>query len=283
MKPFRWNLKKREQLGDLLVGDTDPFYEGYEQELAECSAKVIARSANKRIVFVGRSPENIFDYLSGVLQGTEHENKLDILNISIRFRRIDETKVASPKAYEALKEHCISLGISPQDILSEPKGICFADLVSTGRTFESLFEFIRDWSIEDNLDFPAIVRKLSFIGITQRTKNSPNTWRWQQHAEWVKAHPQLTIKNVSVHMYLWGYLIDYQQKVAKSNSSKHRGNEEILLPPRDDRNIMALKQAYQIYNLGLSEKRQFSRQLSETQEFKEAWLRGLVSELRKIS
>lgn len=88
MKPFRWNLKKPEQLGSLIKGEKNSAYYGYTEDLLDCSAKIIARSSNRRVVFVGRSPENIFDYLSGVFAGTSHESSIDILNISNRFKSI---------------------------------------------------------------------------------------------------------------------------------------------------------------------------------------------------
>ncbi len=82
MKPFRWNLKKREQLGSLLDGEKGSNVLHYIDELRECAAKVLARSDQRNLIFVGRSPENIFDYLSGVLQNTSWEYKIENLNIS---------------------------------------------------------------------------------------------------------------------------------------------------------------------------------------------------------
>ncbi len=44
MKPFRWNLKKREQLGGLLDGEKASIVLEYLDDLRECAAKVLARS-----------------------------------------------------------------------------------------------------------------------------------------------------------------------------------------------------------------------------------------------
>ncbi|MBU2714522.1 hypothetical protein, partial [Zooshikella harenae] len=170
---------------------------------------------------------------------------------------------------------------SPAQIISEPTGICFSDLVAWGGTFERLFEFIQKWVLEYKQDFPAVVGKLSFLGITQRTKNSPNTWRWQQNASWVKEHPKLTVKNVSIPVELWDYLGNRQAKVAKTNYPERWGGHEIVSPPREDGNLKALKQAYQIYSLGIEQKREFAEKLASTQEFKDAWLRSLVNELKR--
>lgn len=282
MKPFRWNLKKREQLGKLLDIEAGAAYGEYTEQLAQCASRVVARSANKKIVFVGRSPENIFDYLSGVFHQTGQENKIAILNISNRFEKIDDIKSEFPGAYDALKAHFTELGLSPRHIVSDPAGVCFCDLVAWGGTFERLFEFMQKWALEEKADFPAMSSKLIFLGITQRTKNSPNTWRWQQNADWIMQHPKLTIKNISIPVVLWDYLGNTQGKVAKTNPPDKWDDSAILLPPRERGNLKALKQAYQIYSLGLEHKKSFAEALSSTQEIKQAWLRSLVNELKQL-
>jgi hypothetical protein len=70
--------KEREQLGSLLVGDKSSVVLEYLHELRECSAKVLARSDQRNFIFVGRSPENIFDYLSGVFQPWLRKLSLEI-------------------------------------------------------------------------------------------------------------------------------------------------------------------------------------------------------------
>lgn len=284
MKPFRWDISKREQLGSLVdttASDLSSCY--YNNELRECAAKVVARSSDRKIVFVGRSPENIFDYLSGIFEGTSRESKIELLNISNRFHEIDDIANKLHSSYEALKEHCIDIGISPNHIISEPHGICFCDLVAYGGTFKNLFEFLNKPAVELRSDLPAIISKLGFIGITERKKNSPNTWRWQQNAEWVKDNKKLTVKNVSISWELWNYLGNLQVKVTKSNYPKKWDSEEIMLPPREEGNINALKQAFEIYNLGREQKKVFAESLSSLQELKESWVRSLVNELKQIA
>lgn len=149
-----------------------------------------------------------------------------------------------------------------------------------GGTFQRLFHFIKSWTLEDKLDFNSVAIKTSFIGITQKTKNSPNTWRWQQKAAWVKEHPKVSIKNVSVPAELWDYLGNLQPKVSKTNYPEKWGSDEILLPPRESSNLQALKQAYLVYCLGLEQKQQFAEKLATTQEFKDSWLRSMASELK---
>jgi len=122
--------------------------------------------------------------------------------------------------------------------------------VASGGTFERLFEFIQKWSIEDHCDFPVVVSKL-------------------------------TVKNVSIPGTLWDYLGNRQPKVAKTNYPERWGGDEVMLPPREEGNLKALKQAHQIVCLGLGQKKAFAKRLALTQEFRESWLRSVVNELKK--
>lgn len=280
MKPFRWDLTKVEQLGNLLNCDANPAYQEYQQDLSDCAAKVVARSQGRKLIFIGRSPENLFDYLCGIFETTDYAAHLDILNISNRWQSIDEIKLKLPKSYQALKAHFQDIGISPEQIIATPNGICFCDLVCDGYTYENLFSFIKKWALEENSDFPAIERKLSFIGITSKTKNSPNTWRWQQEADWVKEHNKLSIKNVSIECSLWSYLGNVQHKVSNTNPPKRWSKDDVLLPPRKEDNIRALKQAYDIYHAALQHKLSFASKLAACPEIKEPWLRHMVQALQ---
>ncbi|MCJ8274148.1 MAG: hypothetical protein MJK04_32715 [Psychrosphaera sp.] len=281
MKPFRWDIKKKEQLGNLLTAEANPAYPEYEEQLLDCAVKVVARSQGRKLIFVGRSPENIFDYLSGIFDNSEQLSQLDILNISNRFRTIDIIKSEWPKAFPALKNHFTDLGLSPKQIIGAPNGICFCDLVSEGGTFENLFAFVKQWALEEKCDFPALTKKLSFLGITGQTKNSPNTWRWQQHADWVKAHNKISVKNVSIDRQLWDYLGNRQIKVSNANPPKCWAEDTILQPPRSEDNVKALRQAYDIYCTGRQQKRIFADKLAASQEIKQPWLRDLMQVLRK--
>lgn len=280
MKPFRWNMAKREQLGDLLDGDVYSAYKDYEAELKECAAKVLARSINRRLIFVGRSPENIFDYLAGTLHGTKSEKIIDLLNISNRFRDVSDIRKELPQSYAALQQHFFELNIAPNQLISSPEGICFCDLVATGGTFEQLFFFLKTWSEDEALDFSSVLRKIGFIGITQRQKNSPNTWRWQQQLSFVKEHRGIYIKNVSVPVSLWHYLGNVQHKVTDGNIPEKWGRDEVLIPSRDENNLKSLRQAYQIFQLGKNQKQQMVAQLALCPEFREPWLRAVSMEIK---
>ena len=92
-----------------------------QSSLRNGAAKIVARSADARLVFIGRSPENLFDYLSSVFEGTEHEARIGLLNISNRYQDIDEIRKASPAAFRALQKHFEELAIAPAHIISSDR------------------------------------------------------------------------------------------------------------------------------------------------------------------
>lgn len=235
------------------------------------------------MIFVGRSPENIFDYLSGILQGTSWDGKLDNLNISNRFKNIGEIANKMPDSYKALKKHFEILELSPKQIIRSKHGVCYIDLVYEGFTFERLIQFLDRWCDEENLDKRAMWKKICFLGITSRTKNSPNTWRWYQHADWLKNSVDTTAKSISVPPHMWSHMGDYQPKTSKTNYPEKWNDEEMLNPPREKKRLEALRTAYDIYQQGLTDKNVFSKELAKLQEYKEPWLRNIALELKNVA
>jgi len=53
------------------------------------------------------------------------------------------------------------------------------------------------------------------VGITERTHNSPNTWRWQQHVDWIATLGRSRIKNVSMARGWWQHFAQHQDKVSE--------------------------------------------------------------------
>ncbi|MDQ7904166.1 hypothetical protein RB614_06470 [Phytohabitans sp. ZYX-F-186] len=67
--PFRWDLVTPDQLGSLLRGTSPPDL-WFLDDLVACTGKVLARSGNGDLVFVGRSLDSMFDLLGGALAGS---------------------------------------------------------------------------------------------------------------------------------------------------------------------------------------------------------------------
>ena len=278
MKPFRWDLSRREQLGSLVAGPGMRTFAGYADELEDCCAKIVARSEGRGLVFVGRSPENFFDYLSGVFQGTSFESRVHLLQLSNRFENQATLRREQPGAIEGLREYFRAMELSPADIIGS-EGVAFADLVYSGGTFEYLYEFLEQWCEESGLSSKQLAMKVSIVGVTERTKNSPNTWRWQQHAPWLKGKPGLVVRNVSVSRELWNLLGNYQQKTTMpyGPSSWRTGSAR---PPLDTDTLQALSHAYALYQQGVAQKRRFAARLSGLPEMRYSGVRTLVNQLR---
>jgi hypothetical protein len=99
--PFRWNLARREQLGSLVEGPPAALG-SIVNDIRECCARVVAMAGDSELVFVGRSPESLYDYLSGAFAGTGWEERAVLLNLSMRDDSAEEVERANPEALQAI-------------------------------------------------------------------------------------------------------------------------------------------------------------------------------------
>jgi hypothetical protein len=282
-QPFRWNIAKREQLGRLVEIPQAEIYPDFLDELEDCCSRVIAFCDNSDLIFVGRSPESLFDYLSGLLAETSWASRCSILNISARGSCIEEYQEDYPKAIPAIREQLEALGLSPEQIVRKARSLALVDIVSSGSTFGNITALLTQWHKEQGGAKKSLRRKLRYVGLTLREKTSPKTWRWQQQVEWAKNIPSRYIKNVSVSLTLAQYLASGQDKVSKSNPPWRWGDVELIEPPREIEHLRALGLALALYERGtLKDSRQkFSSRLSRLPSMKHRWYRALVTEIRK--
>jgi len=280
MKPFRWNIEKIEQLGRLTSGQRSEAYPEFVGELRRCASRVVGGAGGGRLVFVGRSPESLFDYLSGVFSGTSWDERLVHLNVSNRWSRVSDIEKENPGAVRALEAHFELVGLAPDQIIAERLPTCLVDLVASGSTFGQIAEFLVGWNARGSNDQAALRHKLLVLGITMREQSSPKAWRWFQHADWIEVTGIDAIKNVSIGERLWRYLGNEQAKVTDANTPRRWDDQDILLPPRDTRRIEALRRAADLFRRGVSEKGEFATLLAGEKSMSEAWLRDLVGELR---
>lgn len=277
--PFRWNLTKREQLGGLVDGIESASYRELIDDLRECCGRIVALSADCDMVFIGRSPESIFDYFSGLLLDTSWATRLTLVNLSLRH---DTRGGFPPGALRALREHLGEVHLTPEAIASRQRDVALVDLVATGKTFGELATLLFDWARETGIDGNSVRRRLRFVGITWRRPTSPKTWRWQQHAEWTRQFRPSAIKNVSIEGRLWDYLGNRQQKVATSNPPWRWTDESMLAPPREEEQLKALRLALRLFDIGqTNDHRQlFAACLAKQRAMREPSFRALIIELR---
>ena len=181
-----------------------------------------------------------------------------------------------------MRDYLRNLELHPEAIATKNRPVVFIDLVATGDTFGRLVTFLFNWSREIKFDWNAVKRRIHIVGITERTKTSPNTRRWQQHADWISMLGRAAVKNVSVSPRLWDYLGNYQQKVSLSYTPSRWGSPSAAAPSYSADQLQALRLAFNLFETGRSkEKRQkFSSLLAAETAMKHDWFRNLVAELR---
>jgi len=283
MQPFRWNITRREQLGRLVERAPGEVYANFAEDIRRASARVIAASGDAGLLFVGRSPETLFDYLSGILAETSWFDRLLLLNISIRYMSPDDIERENPASISAFAEHLAALGITPEQIASAPQPLALVDLVSSGSTFRHVTELIFGLAAQESVDVNAVRRRLRFVGLTWRSKNSPNTYRWQQHAAWLSKFPGTVVWNVSIPGRLWDYLGNTQHKTTRSYGAWAWGDRRLASPDRAPERLRALRLASDLFELGRRRRtrRELSSRLAATSAMRQRWLRTLVGELRR--
>jgi hypothetical protein len=281
--PFRWDLARQEQLGRLIEGPMAESYAAFLDDLRDCCARVVAFCGNADLVFIGRSPESIFDYLSGLLSDTSWADRCTLFLFSMRCALRGDT-APSPSALGAIRDQFRSADIGPEQLLRRPRPVAFVDIVYTGETLGNFVGLLLAWTREIRADEAAVKGKMRFVGITMREKTSPKTWRWQQHVAWARAFPS-AIMNVSVPFRLYRYLGDDQEKVTPSNTPGRWGEESLRRPPRDPRHLKALRLAYHLYCLGRTpeHRRAFAGRLTDQPAMRESWFRNLVQEMKRGS
>lgn len=270
---FRWDLVTPDQLGTLLDGTTPDLW--FLPELTECAGKVLARGGDARLVFVGRSLDSMFDLLSGTVPERVARLPLSFARPAIpagsRWRRQPLTAAEVARAREILTEH----GITPAGLARG--AVTFVDVVSAGSTFTDLFTLLDDWIADEREPWPVIRRQLRFVGVTIRRKTSPNTWRWQQHADWTARLPARSVVNVSLEYPVWTYFGDHQAKLTRQYPpAKWLAPDEG--PKRDERTRAALAEAVALVACGRSAegRRAIARATAGEPALTEQWLRTLV-------
>lgn len=283
--PFRWDLVTPDQLGSMLAGTPEPEL-WFIDDLAECAGKVLARSGNGDLLFVGRSLDSMFDLLSGALTDVSTEQRLARLPFSFQRRAVMNGRgrwrvpPLSAEQRTAARRVLADLDLAPHALARRRRPVTFVDVVYEGSTFTELFNLLDEWIVESREPWDVIRRKLRFLGITRRQKTSPNTWRWQQHAEWTRRLPATSVVNVSLHPFVWSYFGDHQAKLTRS----FRPDQWLTRndgPDRDDKARQALAEAVAVVTYGRSApgRRALASAINYEPAVADRWLRSLIRQL----
>ena len=212
-KPFRWSIAKREQLGSLASEPSRRPHASFLEELRATAARVLALADDADIAFIGRTPENFYDYLSGVFADGAKGPRLHLVQFSLRWL---DPEVLSADNIAALRGYFEDEGVDPTAIAKGGRPLALVDMIQHGGTMQSFVNILHLIAREQRADWAAVQRRLKIIGLRERTKNSPNTWRWQQHQDWLDLIRDADIKNVSASAGFIGTITGFQAKVTAS-------------------------------------------------------------------
>ncbi|WP_230687249.1 hypothetical protein [Catellatospora vulcania] len=282
--PFRWDVVTPDQVGGLLDGvEPPPLW--YADELAACAGRVIARSGDADLIFVGRSLDSMYDLLGGALAGTSWRDRTYRLPLSFsvggrwaggRFR---PERIGGPQLAQA-RLILDQLGLSPHALARRARPVAFVDVVYSGETFGELYTLLRSWIEREREPWGVIRRKLRFVGVTSRRDTSPKTWRWQQHADWTRELPARSVLNVSLDAMVWSYLGNNQVKLTRTFPPRD-WLAEVPGPRRDEQTRLALAEAFALVELGRSARmrRALVRAMSGEPALALPWSRALIGQL----
>lgn len=276
-KPFRWSIAKREQLGSL-AAQLRPQHPSFIDELRETAAKVIAFADDADLAFIGRTPENYFDYLSGAFEGIDGAPKLHLVQFSTGW----PGKILTDENVAALADYFESEGVDPAAIAKSSRPLALVDMVQYGGTMRVLVKALHLIAKRRHVDWKAVQRRLMLIGLRARTKNSPNTWRWQQHQDWLDLIPDTEIKNVSASDGFISTITGFQVKVTESFHAGRWQEEHAGAPRASDEQREAIAFAAYLYDLGRTreERHALAALIAKTQQMRQPATRAIVLALR---
>ena len=283
--PFRWDIGRREQLGSWLNQLEDPpkLNPTAIDTLRMSAARVVATSHAADLAFIGRSPENYFDYLSGIFNGVNGAPDLKLIQFSVRFSLSDVAAIPAP-AFQGLVEYFAAQSVDPATLSKSPRQRAFVDFVASGDTMKAMCAILRRMAEESGTDWNAVQRRLMLLGLVARKKNSPNTWRWHQHQDWLDSIPDAAIRNVSVEQRFIWHLANDQDKVTEPFTSERWALYQTGRSSTPSQaQLGALSRAAQLYDLGCSkqERAEFASHLAAQSEMSEPTVRKLVALIRQ--
>jgi hypothetical protein len=286
MAPFRWTIAKREQLGSLVTGDARGNLNrgGFLTNLREAAARILAFSDDADLAFIGRTPENFYDYVSGILSGVDDAPTLHLVHFSMRWSGEGGVRAMERERLSGFFDYLCEAGLDAASIATQSRPLALVDFIAHGGTMQNFVELLHLQAEMTGADWNAVQRRLRIIGLRVRTHNSPNTWRWQQHQDWLHLIPQAVIKNVSVPAnFLW-HIANDQPKVTHSFHPGLWSRDETHGKALSDDQLVALNLAVQLFDAGQERDEQMALAslIAKTSEMQQAATRRLVLRIKGL-
>ena len=164
-----------------------------------------------------------------------------------------------------------------------PAPLALVDFVAEGGTMQNFVELLHLQAERQKADWNAVQRRLRIVGLRVRTHNSPNTWRWQQHQDWLHLIPDTVIKNVSAPAQFVFHLANTQAKVTHAFHPGRWDFADNTPLAIADAQRQALAFAVQLYDAGRSreERSRLATEIAALSEMKQAATRRIVSRLKQ--
>lgn len=256
------------------------FYD-FREDLLEACADVLARSEGRSIVFLGRSPENVYDLLRALLRGTRRAPGLVLLPFSFRVgtagtvSRLARTGAAVIERFERhLEEH----GLGPAALASAPTGFVFVDCVAFGTTFGNLDELLRVLAERRRVDPRLVFERVQYLGLTKSSLGWTH-WRHDEESQGARFFAEGRASVVPVSTRLWWHLADGAPKTTDSYTPERWG-EPPVLPPLDEHRAEAIRLATELRLFGAQRdvRRAFAGMLGRRAK-ERPWLGSLIVSL----
>ncbi|WP_295815968.1 hypothetical protein [uncultured Deinococcus sp.] len=237
--------------------------------LRGAAARVLVAANGADLVFVGRSPEPVFFYLLGILDGADTRFGLTLCNVSLRCADVQPAQV------QQLRRLFAGAGIHPGELVRRDRRAALVDVVASGGTFGVLAYQLQRWAADQSVPQKSVHRRLQFIGLTHHESSA-----------WT-ARPDLrSFRRTSVRLDwpLWAFLGNSDPKVAPWHPPERWYDVIQTVPERTADRVQALAEAQALIRRGQhqDERAALIKALNSAGAQRSAVLRHLIVRLRDI-
>lgn len=278
--PFRWDVSRPHELGALADAEPAPAYPAFADDLRACCAAVLAAAGDVDLVFVGRSPESMYDYLRGACFDTSWRDRMALLLVSLRARR-----APTRDELAAMHGYLATVGLDPRDVARRRRPLALVDLVCEGGTFHRLAHLLHARACHTRADWRAARRKLRIVAITARDPERRHEWSGalRRRVTGGGLLPRTAAANVTVDARLWNFLGNRQPKLTDSHAPQSWADPRVAAPPAHTPHLRsALRAAADLFRHARDrpERLRFISDLARHGALRHAALRTLAAELR---
>jgi hypothetical protein len=279
-----WAEARRRTLERLVEEANHHEFYGFREQLLEVCAEVLARSEGATIVFVGRSPENLYDLLGALLRGVRRAPRLQLLPFSFRTGTLGAAaRLARTQgsAVDGLGRHLDELGLGPAEIAQHASGVTFVDCVCWGTTLGNLDEALELLATRRGVDPRAVAARSAYVGLTKESVGWSH-WRSDVESGGARLFEQGRASVVPISAQLWHHLAEHSPKTMDSYVPEQWASPA-QLPALDPRRARAIRLSVELMSFGRSTavRKAFASKLARRAHKSGSWLGSLIVQILK--